>query len=112
MKKDMELIRKILIALEDTEIVQGWVPLSFDGYSEELISYQIKILAEKGIISAENVSNLTGFKWHAKSLNGPGHDYLDAIRDDTRWQRVKEWVKASGKILTLEAIKEAGKALF
>lgn len=108
----MELIRKILIALEDTEITQGWVPLSFDGYSEELISYQIKILAEKHIISAENVSNQTGFKWHAKSLIWNGHDYIDAIRDDTRWQKVKEWVKTAGKVLTLETMKEAVKALF
>jgi len=108
----MELIRKILISLEDSKQAQGVIPLKFDGYSDDQISYHIKILAEQGIIEATDCSSLRNFTWHAKSLTWDGHDYIDAIRDEASWQKVKEWVKSTGKILTIETLKLAVKKLF
>jgi len=32
MKRDMELIRKILITIEESDKTQGEIPLKFDGY--------------------------------------------------------------------------------
>ena len=43
----MELIRKILITLEYSNQTQGWIPLKFDWYSDDEISYHVKILAEQ-----------------------------------------------------------------
>jgi DNA-binding transcriptional ArsR family regulator len=112
MKRDMELIRKILIALEDSNRTQGVIPLKFDGYSEDQISYHVKILAEEGIITAIDYSNSSGFEWIAKGLTWDGHDYIDAIRDEGSWQKVKEWIKSTGKVLTMETLKQAVKELF
>jgi len=112
MKRDMELIRRILVALEDSEQTRGVIPLQFDGYSDEQISYHVKILAEQGIISATDCSTRDGFVWKAKGLTWHGHDCVEAIRDEGRWQKVKDWVKNAGKILTIETMKEAVKALF
>jgi len=112
MKRDMDLIRKILIALEDSKQTQGWIPLKFDSYSDDQISYHIKILAEQGIITATDCSSMKNFTWHAKGLTWDGHDYIDAIRDEASWQKVKEWVKSTGKILTIETLKLAIKELF
>ncbi|MBS3776710.1 MAG: DUF2513 domain-containing protein [Bacteroidales bacterium] len=50
--------------------------------------------------------------WIATGLTWAGHDYIEAIKDDKRWQKVKEWIRNSGKILTLETIKQAVQALF
>jgi len=112
MKRDMELIHKILIALEDSNQTQGWIPLKFDGYSEEQISYHIKILDEQGIITATDCSTSKDFMWHARSLTWDGHDYIEAIRDEAKWKKVKEWVKSTGKVLTIETIKLAIEKLF
>ena len=108
----MELIRKIIIILEDSKQTQGWIPLKLDGYSDDQISYHVKILAEQGIIAATNCSSTTNFAWQAKGLTWEGHDYIDAIRDEARWQKVKEWIKGTGKILTMETLKQAVKELF
>lgn len=112
MKRDMELIRKILITLEESEQTQGWVPLKFEGYSDDQISYQVKILAEQGIIGATDCSNMNNFAWEAKGLTWDGHDYIEAIRDDGRWQKAKDWVENAGKILTMETLKQAVTELF
>lgn len=112
MKRDMELIRKILITLEESEQTQGWVPLKFEGYSDDQISYQVKILAEQGIIGATDCSNQSNFAWEAKGLTWDGHDYIEAIRDDGRWQKAKDWVENAGKILTMETLKQAVTELF
>ena len=108
----MELIRKILITLEYSNQTQGWIPLKFDWYSDDEISYHVKILAEQGIIAATDCSNLNNFAWQAKGMMWDGHDYIDAIRDEGRWQKVKEWIKSTGKILTMETLKIAVKELF
>ena len=112
MKRDMELIRKILITLEDSDQTQGQIPLKFDGYSEDEISYHVKILDEQGIITATNCSSMKNFEWRATGLTWEGHDYIAAIRDEARWQKVKEWIKSTGKILTIETLKQAVKELF
>jgi len=112
MKRDMELIRKILITIEESDKTQGEIPLKFDGYLDEQVSYHVKILHDHGLINAINASSLDGLNWMTTGLTWAGHDYIEAIKDEKRWQKVKEWVMNNGKILTLETIKQAVQALF
>lgn len=112
MKRDMELIRKILITIEYSNQTQGLILLKFDGYSDDQISYHVKILYEQGIIEAIDCSSMTEFEWRAKGLMWEGHDYIDAISDEARWQKVKDWIKSTGKILTMETLKQAVQELF
>ena len=55
---------------------------------------------------------MKNFEWRATGLTWEGHDYIAAIRDEARWQKVKEWIKSTGKILTIETLKQAVKELF
>ena len=112
MKRDMELIRKILITIEEFDKTQGEIPLKFDGYSDEQVSYHVKILHDHGLINAIDDTTDDGMCWMATGLTWAGHDYIEAIKDDKRWQKIKEWIRNSGKVLTLETIKQAVQALF
>lgn len=112
MKRDMELIRKILVAMVDHPDPMGWVPLEFEGYSDVDVSYQVKLLADQGMVEATGCCSSAGFAWRAKRLTWDGHDYVEAIRDEGRWQKVKDWIKSTGKILTLETLKQGVKELF
>ena len=112
MKRDMELIRKILVAVEDHPEPDGSVPLRFDGYSDQEVSYHVKLLSDQGLIEATDCRSLQDFSLKARSLTWGGHDFVEAIRDDTRWNKVKKWVLDAGKILTLETAIEAAKTLF
>jgi len=108
----MELVRKILLIIEASPIKRGSITIEIDGYSDEEISYHIQILKEHGIIEAADYNATTRYCWRAKKLTWDGHDYLDAIRDDTRWEKIKAWISSAGKILTIETIKQAVDALF
>ncbi|MFW6046685.1 MAG: DUF2513 domain-containing protein [Candidatus Woesearchaeota archaeon] len=112
MKRDMELVRKILIKLEYESKPIELIPPHIDGYSEEQVSYHYKLLTENGIIEAIDCTTDDGFEWQARGLTWQGHDYIDAIRDENRWQTVKDWIKSSGKVLTIETLKQAIKELF
>jgi len=112
MKRDMELIRKILVAIEDHPKAQGSIPLHFDDYSDYDVSYHVKLLADHGLIEASDCSTMRDFCWQAKRLSWDGHDFIDAIRDDSRWKSAKRWVLDAGKTLTIETLKLAVKALF
>jgi len=112
MKRDMELVRKILVAIEDFPHLGRLVPLQFDGVTDDAISYHVKLLYEHGLIDAMNASTLEGIDWRAKGLSWDGHDFIEAIRDESRWTKVKAWVVDAGKVLTLETLKLGVKSLF
>jgi len=107
----MELVRKILIAIEDYPHAQGYVPLNFEGASDEEVFYHVKLLAGYGIIEATDCSSSFGLCWHAKRLTWDGHDFIEALRSESNWSRIKKWISDAGKTLTIETMRIAVKTL-
>ena len=110
MKRDMDLVRKLLFEIEKCD--DPWGPhqsLKIDGYSNQVVSYHIKLLAEAGLIEAQDVSEMgaDGFRWWAGSLTWEGHEFLEAARDDARWNRTKKLVVEKAGGLAFEALKFA-----
>ena len=112
MKRDMELVRKILIAIEDSNNTMGSITLNFDNYSDEQVSYHVKLLSENGLIKAIDASSHDVIAWMPTGLTWDGHDYIEAIKDDKRWQKVKKWISDNGKLITIETIKQGVQDLF
>jgi hypothetical protein len=112
MKRDMELIRKVLLAVQD-----GNPNLPIDGYSEDEVKYHRKLAIEaeliKGAIreSGRNPREIPAGVI-VKELTWSGHDFIDAIATESNWQRVKDFLKDSGKQITLETVKVAVLQLF
>lgn len=102
MKRDMELVRQVLIALEEDAHV---VP-SIDGYTDTEVMYQIKILANGGFLEAEDATaNSRDYYFVVESLTWEGHEFLEAIRSQTIWDRTKEMIKEKGGSLPVEIVK-------
>jgi len=93
-------------------VTKGSIPIEVNGYTDDEISYHIQLLNENGFIDAADHNTSNRYCWRAKKLTWIGHDYLDAIRDDNRWEKVKAWVADAGKILTMETMKQVVDALF
>ena len=72
-KRDMELIRKILVAIEDYPHATDTIPLQFEEYCDTDVSYHIKLLADQGLIEATDCSTQHRFCWRAKRLTWNGH---------------------------------------
>jgi hypothetical protein len=110
MKRDMDLARRILFAIENCD--DPWGPqgsLEIEGHSDRMTAYHIKILAQAGLIEAQDVSEMgeDGFQWWAGSLTWEGHEFLEAARDETRWNKTKKLVSEKAGGLMFEALKFA-----
>src|SRR5215208_2731090 len=106
MKRDMELVRKILLETEQYAKGTGWVNIEIPGYSSEDVSYHVKILGEAGLLAAQDLTTHNGFCWMPRSLTWEGHEFLDAVRNDTVWVKTKNVVKEKGGSVPFEVIKE------
>lgn len=107
MKRDMDLIRKILLAIEAHSEPYRWdVPLTIQGYEEKDICYQVKLLLEAGLIEARIITASGGkFSCAVNILTWEGHEFMDASRDDSRWEKVKQLVAEKTGSLSFEVLK-------
>lgn len=104
MQRDMELIRNILFDLEKKK-EPGWCNLEYDGYTKDQVSYHIKLAYQAGLIEARDVSTFEGMDWWAGDLTWQGHEFLDAVRNDTVWNKVKNKVAEQGGNLPFDIVK-------
>ena len=107
MKRDMELVRKILLETEEAANNPiEWIVLHIEGYDPACISYHVKIMQEAGLIDAENLTTLSHFEWQPKSLTWEGHEFLDAVRHETVWAKTQEVVQSKSGAVSFEVLKE------
>jgi uncharacterized protein DUF2513 len=106
MKRDMDLIRQILLELEAAENLHGVVDIQAPGYSPDQVTYHVKLLAEAGLIEARNRSHLRGIVWQPSSLTWRGHEFLDATRNASVWQKLKAELKDRGVTLPFELVQQ------
>lgn len=107
MKRDMELVRAILIELEKCPYQGGFHDIHVQGYTDDEISYHVQLMDEAGLIEAIDCSSSDGRCWKPKRLTYEGHEFLDAARSDTVWAKAKDKVLSTTGTLTLEALKAA-----
>jgi len=105
MKRDIELVRKILLEIESKDEPDGWIFPELEGYSEEEVNYHIKIMAEAGLIEARDLSTMNTFEWAAINLTWEGHEFLDASRNDTIWKKSKSIIKDKLGSVSFEVLK-------
>ena len=65
MKRDFDLARTILLAIEANEEATGhsWITLGkINGYSQEQVSYHVRLLNQAELIEAIDLSDNLGFR--------------------------------------------------
>ena len=107
MKRDMDLIRAILLNVEQQGPPEGWCDVQLPGHTEEKISYHVMLLRDAGLIEAVDLSSHDGICWRPKRLTYEGHEFLDAARNDTFWTKAKATVIEKTGSLSMEAVKIA-----
>lgn len=113
MKRDMELCRKILFAVEEKYVDSAIMNLEIDSFSKEQVAYHCKLLYEAGLVSTFNARYADGgiYFFAVGSLTWEGHDFLDKIRSDTIWNRTKEVVAGKGLPMVLDVLKDVAQAI-
>lgn len=108
MKRDWDLIRKILLKLEEKADTKSLLQdTEIKGFDPETVSYHFKLLHSAGLIEGVDFSSMTELSYVALSLTWAGHEFLDKIRSDTIWNNIKTLVKTKSLDLSLDVIKKA-----
>jgi hypothetical protein len=99
MKRDMDLIRNILLCLEESpDTVVSASNFGIDGHTGKEISYHLTLMSQADLVRGEHVVVFSGSSWVSLMLTWKGHEFLDAARDDTVWAKVKGAAAGAGGI--------------
>lgn len=102
MKRNMELIRKLMLSLEAMPMRYGAIlhinPEDFSAeaseYSSDEINYHIHLIVDAGLIDTGNFRPMNGIGF--RGFTWSGHDLLDSIRDPEIWGATKGAVDQVG----------------
>lgn len=108
MKRNWDTIRDILIRLEEMPPEKAGLQLS-DFSSENLheLAYHVELLIEAGLIHGQMSKTLgRGVPcFIIQRLTWEGHEFVDAIRSDTVWQKAKTSFVKEGLSMTFDLVK-------
>ena len=115
MKQDMELIRKILILLEEksdgTALTNADVKI--DGYTTTEIGYHCRLLEDAGFVTeyeAKYANNSLYCFWVGQ-LTWEGHEFLNKIRSETLWNKTVSFITQRGLPFALDVVKTVSSSL-
>lgn len=114
MKRDWDVIRKILLKIELLPTDDSQVDSTeFEdrGIPNEVAAYHMALLQEAGIIEGGGRKGSSSPYRFAFRLTWQGHELLDQIRRDTVWAAIKARLMQSGVDASVEAVRLAASSL-
>ena len=97
MKRDMDLIRKMLLAIEEDP--HGFAPkIEIQGYTREQIGYHAVLLGEAGLAKIIDMTLEESKTPEAivERLTWAGHEFLDSARENRIWNQAKDKIAKIG----------------
>ena len=98
MKRDMDLVRSLLLYVEDNGDPMVEDIIRIDGYDDNTTQHHITLLKQAGFVGAFEIGdcNVEVSFYQDVQLTWPGHEFLEAVRDAKVWSQTKEAAKAAG----------------
>ena len=98
MKRDMDLVRKILFKMEEDEDRTSFKEgsLALGAYSPEKVKYHMRIMAQAGFLHTELINTPMPSKQgrsnpptqiNCYSITWNGYEFLETARDVNRWKK-------------------------
>ena len=109
MKRDMDLVRDILLKVEKADRALTSDDMHKLKQNDSLIDYHVELLTQHKLLDADITHdwnndivglNIAGLTWE-------GRDFLEGMRNPTLWEKVKSTLKESGAFASFEVIKFA-----
>jgi Hypothetical protein (DUF2513) len=108
MKRDLDLIRDILLDVENWNhpqpiFLEG---MAYEGKDKQEIGYQIDLLNDVGYIDARIIKGGQGVNYETAAIlrmTMAGHEYLDSVRSPEVWKKTKSTLEkvGGGEVLQL-----------
>ncbi|MCG7544108.1 DUF2513 domain-containing protein [Pseudoalteromonas sp. MM17-2] len=116
MRRDWEIIRRILLEVEELEPTKSISLSNYPDEEQHIISYHVKLLYDAQLLEAIFSNSISkGPRYFTiqgqNGLTWNGHEFLDSIKDEGLWKDVKKTLKEKGKAMTFEVIKTTATTL-
>jgi hypothetical protein len=97
MKRDMDLVRMIVFAIESHEHGSMDKMVVIDGYSEEQVGYHAHLMEQAGLIDGFDTSSreVDSPTVQPTSLTWAGHEFADNARSETTWNKARTTIAAT-----------------
>jgi hypothetical protein len=98
MKRDMDLVRAILLELE--RHASGFAPqeIVIDGFTADQIGYHIHLMMDAGLVEGSDITCLDDASPQASvsRMTWAGHEFNELSRNIDRWQLAKRAIAKLG----------------
>ncbi len=113
MRRDWDVIRRVLIKVEEGTGDKEVSSEDFPEGERALVAYNMWLLYEAGLVEGggREPGSMGAPYAFVLRMRWPAHELLDTIRNDTAWKRIKTTAKEKGVDLTVDAIKAIAKAV-
>ena len=108
MKRDMDLIRRILLHVEQEQKGEDRCEIHLDhfkGYSKDELKYNIRLLMSAGYLDFGDVTTQDWNTYQIGFISWEGHEFLDSVRSDGVWSEVRKKVSKLGGEVPIDLIK-------
>jgi Hypothetical protein (DUF2513) len=109
MKRDMELVRKLLAYFDEKPDDRHVANVKIEGHRPMSIKYHLILLYEAGFIAGEptvSTSSKRVIRVLPMRLTWEGHEFLAAARNDTIWRRTRAKISSVGGEVPSTVLKE------
>lgn len=106
MKRDMDLIRKMLFEIEKAPFDGSWVNFEFEECVPEQIAYHTSLLVQAGLVRFDDMSSMAGEDYKIAGLTWNGHEFLKAGRNDQFWNQAKRALREKGLGMVFSLLNE------
>lgn len=108
MKRDLNLIRSIILAVEDLETGTALTTVTIEGYTEEQIGYHSYLIIDSGLAEGFNAGTVTSTSpcWQIGNLTSAGHDFADLAHNEGNWKKTIGIVATKAGGASLDMVKD------
>jgi len=110
MKRDWDVIREILMEVEDLTAKERGDFMYGRGRQDEVRAGHAFLLWEAGFIKGIDANSFSGPALISPDLTWEGHELLDTLRSKPVWEKIKSTAKDKGIELSFDAVIALGKA--
>lgn len=100
MKRDMDLIRLLLLKIEELSTSPSAIyspkpaELGLTGFSDDQVKYHYDLAVEAGLVDKGGTGGLSTCQF--RRLTVAGHDFVDSVRDEAIWRMTREGALKAG----------------
>src|ERR1041384_7841363 len=103
MKRDFNLIRSILLKVEDLPSGESIGEFHFEGIDPKVVAEHVELLIEAKLIEGATLGPKRA-AYSVRRLTWPGHDFLANAKNDTVWKKVLAQAERKGVSVSLTVL--------